>query len=380
MREALEDLPRREHFRPRSGELNRKRQVVEAAAELVDRLVRRQSGARAEEIDRLGVRERRHRVLHLAPHTKVLAAGRQQPQVRARFDQRRQLRRGVDYLLEVVQQQQQLPFPDVLMEPLPRPERLRDRRKHQVGVAQPRQLDPEDAGLEVGHQLPGHLDREPRLARAARTGQRDQARPALEQRGQLLDLAFAPDERAGRARQVRVGDRLQRREGLRPELEKPNRLVEVLEPVLAQIEYLRVHAVAGRRGEEHLPAVSCSRHPGAEMHVQAHVALLAQGRLTHVNAHPSPDRPVLERTLGLHSRGERGLAVLKDNEERVALRVDLDTAVALEGRAQQATMFRQRVPVAVAELLEQARGALDVREEEGDGSGRELARRQAGRR
>ena len=134
--------------------------------------------------------------------------------------------------------------------------------------------------LKSGTSSAGHLDREPRLARAARTGQRDQARPVLEQRGQLLDLAFASDERAGRARQVRVGDRLQRREGLRPELEEPNRLVEVLEPVLAQIEHLRVHAVAGRRGEEHLPAVGCGRHPGAEMHVQAHVALLGHGRLT----------------------------------------------------------------------------------------------------
>ena len=62
-------------------------------------------------------------------------------------------------------------------------------------------------------------------------------------------------------------------------------------------------------------------------------------------------RPVLERALRLRSRGERGLAVVEDNEERVALRVDLDAAVALEGRAQQPPMLRQRVRVAVAQLL-----------------------------
>ena len=69
----------------------------------------------------------------------------------------------------------------------------------------------------------GGLDRQARLARAARAGQRHQPRPR-EQRLDLVDLALAPDEARRRPGQVRVRDRLQRRERLLAELEEPDRL------------------------------------------------------------------------------------------------------------------------------------------------------------
>ena len=60
-------------------------------------------------------------------------------------------------------------------------------------------------------------------------------------------------------------------------------------------------------------------------------------------------------------------------EERVALRVDLDPAVLVDRLADDAMVLGQDVRVIVAELMEQLRRALDVGEEEGDGSGRQLS-------
>ena len=60
-------------------------------------------------------------------------------------------------------------------------------------------------------------------------------------------------------------------------------------------------------------------------------------------------------------------------EERVALGVDLDAAVAGERVAQHAPMLRQRLGVALpTQVVEQARRTLDVGEEERDGAGGEL--------
>ena len=80
----------------------------------------------------------------------------------------RELRRRLDHLLEVVEQEQQLALADVLGEAVLGAERLRDRLGHERRVAQRREADPEDAGLEGGHELGRRLEREPRLARAAR--------------------------------------------------------------------------------------------------------------------------------------------------------------------------------------------------------------------
>jgi hypothetical protein len=105
---------------------------------------------------------------------------------------------------------------------------------HEGRVTQCGQLDPEDAGLELGHELRRCLQGEPRLAGAAGTAQCDQARPIPEHRNELVPLTLTADQRRGRPRQVRVRDRLQGREGLAADLEKGDRVVEVLEPVLSQ--------------------------------------------------------------------------------------------------------------------------------------------------
>jgi hypothetical protein len=101
-----------------------------------------------------------------------------------------------------------------------------------------------------------------------------------------------------------------------------------------------------------------------------------------VEAHPDADRVVLRPAL----RRERGLRrcsgrdgcghAAEDGEEGVALAVDLDPAGGRERVLEQSVVRRQDVAVAVAaERLQQARRALDVGEQEGDGAGRQLVLR-----
>src|SRR5438105_3106500 len=99
--ERLEDVEIGiEHF---FGRLERERQVVEAPAELGDRLVRLETRTPGEQLDRLQLGERWDGVLDLAPDAKKLAARDQELQIRTGLEQRGELGAGVDHLLEVVE-------------------------------------------------------------------------------------------------------------------------------------------------------------------------------------------------------------------------------------------------------------------------------------
>jgi hypothetical protein len=81
-----------------------------------------------------------------------------------------------------------------------------------------------------------------------------------------------------------------------------------------------------------------------------------------------------QRFLGRERGSRRTLGGRKGDEERISLRVDLDAAMRSEGLAQKPAMLGERVAVRLAaERMEQACGALDVSEEEGDGAGRQVA-------
>ena len=69
-------------------------------------------------------------------------------------------------------------------------------------------------------------------------------------------------------------------------------------------------------------------------------------------------------------RRERPGRRREGEEEGVALRVDLDAAVASARLADDAAVLGERLRVGLgAELVQQPRRALDVGEEEGDGAG-----------
>ena len=111
----------------------------------------------------------------------------------------------------------------------------------QARVGQRRQLDEPDAVGEVVDAVRGDLQREARLAGAARRRSASPAATSREQDLHLRHLPLAADEAGQLERQV-VGARVERperrevgRQVRREQLEDPLRADEVLQPVLAQV-------------------------------------------------------------------------------------------------------------------------------------------------
>ena len=79
-----------------------------------------------------------------------------------------------------------------------------------------------------------------------------------------------------------------------------------------------------------------------------------------------------DRALRVHRSRDRVPGTGKDDEERVALRVDLVSGVAFEGLPQKALMLGEDLAIALAELAFESRRAFDVREQKRDGAPRKL--------
>jgi hypothetical protein len=111
------------------------------------------------------------------------------------------------------------------------------------------------------------------------------------------------------------------------------------------------------------------------MDVDADVAVLVLDaqRLAGVDADPHPQGPLFERRLCLCGGCDCTLGLLEDGEEGVAFGPELDPLMCREGAAEDPAMLSQElIEALVPELLEQARRALDVGEEDGDNAAREL--------
>ena len=96
------------------------------------------------------------------------------------LEERRELGRCLDHLLEVVEEEQQLSLADVRRETILGAERLGDRLDDERGIAERGETDPEDACLVGRGRARRRLEREPGLPGAARAGERDEARAALD--------------------------------------------------------------------------------------------------------------------------------------------------------------------------------------------------------
>ena len=158
------------------------------------------------------------------------------------------------------------------------------------------------------------------------------------------------------------------------ELVEALRRLDVLEQMLAEVADLGVVAdeVARRPREQHLAAV-CRRTDacGARQVDTDVVAPLGQRRLAGMNADPHTDIAAGQRSLGCGGRGNGVVRASERDEERVALRVDLEAVVLDERLTEHAPVRRQHVAVPVAEAAGELGRPFDVREEEGDGSGGE---------
>ena len=109
------------------------------------------------------------------------------------------------------------------------------------------------------------------------------------------------------------------------------------------------------------------------MDVESDVPLVGQERVTRVDAHPHPRLTRDKGSLRVLRRGQRVVCVGEGDEEGVALRTELDPAMPAYSIPYQAVVLGENIDVFAPELLEQPSRAFDVREQERDGSGRELA-------
>jgi hypothetical protein len=115
------------------------------------------------------------------------------------------------------------------------------------------------------------------------------------------------------------------------------------------------------------------------MDVDPNVVRVHDQRLAGVDAHADAYRDAVrpavlgERLLNLGGGGDGIASVGERDEEAVALRVDDAAAVLVARLAHEPPVPGQNLCVAVTELVQQARRALDVGEEKGDRAGREFA-------
>ena len=142
----------------------------------------------------------------------------------------------------------------------------------------------------------------------------------------------------------------------------------------AQVADTCVDERARRLGEEHLPSMADGSDAGALVHVDPDVSLVRQPRLTSMQPHANPDRAVRERALAVCGGGDRIGSSAEGDEERVTLRVHLDALVVGKRRPESPPMLVQCVPIAVAELMQQSRRALDVRKQQRHHAGWEISR------
>ena len=174
-----------------------------------DRLI---PGERVQAADvRAGRRpERRHTVLMLGGEPERRPARDQHAEPGRAGEQLAHDRRRVVHALEVVQQQQGRPLSQSLFDAvqcraaaLAERQGVRDRRSDVCRIVQRAQVDEVPPVGQRPPELPGGLEREPRLSGSARTGERDEADVrAAEQPGHRGQLQLTADERRQRRGQV----------------------------------------------------------------------------------------------------------------------------------------------------------------------------------
>ena len=158
------------------------------------------------------------------------------------------------------------------------------------------------------------------------------------------------------------------------ELEQVLGRAEVLEPVQPEVATgLAAKRVTVASDSDDLPAVRGRADPGGTVDVEADVALVGDDGVAGVDADPDADRG-LRRSLDSLGCRDGVVGPTEGDEERVALRVDLDAVVRRRSRADP-PVLGQQVGVVLAVFVEQTCRALDVGEQEGDRAGREIAHR-----
>ena len=329
----------------------------------------------------------------LAGELEALARGDEERDARARLPESRDLDRDAGQeVLAVVDHEQALLAGERRSDRIHQrlvgldTERPGERRRDEVRIAQRCERLPREPVGELLGGLGRRLEREAGLAAAAGAGEGDQPGPTREHPRDLRDLGAPADEGRGGDGEVRTMDRPQRREVPLSELVQADRLGEVLQPLLAEVVQGKRRGpedTCGRGGEDYLPSVARLGDTRRTVHVQADVPPPVEERLARVQPGPDAERALGELFVDPLCRLGRVARGGERAEERVALRVDLDPSVPVEGCADDPLMRPQRVPVRRGpEALERPRRPLHVGEQErhrplGEG-GRDGGRSQGG--
>ena len=261
-----------------------------------------------------------------------------------------------------------------------------DGRRDQCGVREADEVDPPDAvGVTLGD-LGRDLLREACLARAARSGERDQA-IVVEESDDGDDVVEASDERRQRHRQVvrhRV-ERPQRRElggevgmGELPDVLGTGEVLQAMHPEIDErhvVAEVVDHQVACRRRDHHLAAVRDRAQPcGANHRLTRVVAVVAETRFAGVHRHAHPQwtrgRPgfLEEGTLRIE-RGEHRVGRPREGGHHAVALALLEWPHAVvrgDRRIEEVVVACDGVGHRRRLQLPHLRRALDVGQEEGD--------------
>ena len=391
----------------RGRELDRQRQTVEPRADEGngrgilggrDEVGHDARHAIDEELGRVGLdgarqAEGRHRIEVLARQPKLRLAGGDDRQARGAGEQLGQQRRRVEHVLEVVEDEQALPGPEVigqngrgwLAADLSHPDRRGDRGRDLSRIGDGRQPDEPGTVAKVGRHLRCRLDDQSRLPGAGRTDQRHQPGRS-KQLADGIRLPLPPDERGegdGNVADDTVDRPKWRELDWQPRDEHLIQLLlggQVLEPVAAEVPELdpcreiALDQRPGRLGDDDLATVRSRTDPRRPVDVHPDVIATDDPRLSRVHADADPDvhafRPAgaRETQLAFCHSGNRGRRIAEHDEERVAFGPHLDSVVAAERTAKGSPVEAEDVLPGRAKLVDEARRALDVREDEGDSS------------
>ena len=351
----------------------RERQVVEPAAELRDVVRRARAFARAaEELDGLRLGERRHRILDLALDAEELPARDEEVKVRARGQEADSSGAAATTCSKLSRSRSSSCRPMCSASDRPAPSACAMVVRHEHGVAQRRERNPDDGITKVRHELGGDLDREPCLARATGAGQRHEARAVANE----LERSRRPPARGRRTSSPGSGrfvfeSVFSGGKSRVTELVDRDRERDVLEAVLAELD-----ESSARRARES-PARATTWPPcagggdaRAQVDVVAHVALVGEQRRARVQADPHLDRPRRQRLghrVGSSDRSRRRRERRRRTRRPACRPRRRPRQRRPRGSAGGARPEPRRTPR--PELVQQLRRPLDVREEEGDRAG-----------
>jgi len=125
----------------------------------------------------------------------------------------------------------------------------------------------------------------------------------------------------------------------------------------------RAEQVACRARENNLTAVGSSGDARSAVHLETHVALAGDQRLSRMDPDAHADRTIAKPVADLGCRSGRGACSAERREERVALRVNLDTRVPAQGSPDDNAVGGEEFCILIAVLVEKPRRTIDVGEE-----------------